>query len=195
MADSGGKEIKRKGEEGNPAYVLAMDKGDAKDGKEVAKKGDKLHSREGGDAGASGKGEEKEEEKGDGAEDEAAGKGAEDEAAGKGDSKGDDAEDKSEEAKDDKEAEGEGKQDVEVDVGEKRAPAEDGADDKGEAKKAKTSPAKGAQSLRALPRVLSRVVRVPLTARTSLLAKRQRGAGPLTALRCAGPAANTRARS
>lgn len=46
MADSGGKEIKRNGEPGNPGYVLAMDKGDSKDGKEVAKKGSNLHSRE-----------------------------------------------------------------------------------------------------------------------------------------------------
>ena len=47
MANSSGKEIKRDGEPGNPAYVLAMDKGDSKDGKELAKKGDKLKSREG----------------------------------------------------------------------------------------------------------------------------------------------------
>lgn len=45
-ADSGGKQINRNGEPGNPAYVLAMDKGDSKDGKEVAKKGSNLHARE-----------------------------------------------------------------------------------------------------------------------------------------------------
>ena len=58
-ADSGGKTIKRNGEQDNPAYVLAMDKGDSKDGKEVAKKGSNLHSREdkssGGDDPSSGK--------------------------------------------------------------------------------------------------------------------------------------------
>lgn len=53
-ADSGGKQINRNGEPGNPAYVLAMDKGDSKDGKEVAKKGSNLHSRENGGSGEEG---------------------------------------------------------------------------------------------------------------------------------------------
>eukprot|EP00892_Ulva_mutabilis_P009158 jgi/Ulvmu1/6614/UM003_0251.1 len=54
VAHSGGKDIKRNGEPGNPGYVLEMDKGDSKDGKEVAKKGSNLHSRESGGDGEDG---------------------------------------------------------------------------------------------------------------------------------------------
>ena len=136
VADSGGTEITRKGEEGNPAYVLAMDKGDSKDGKEVAKKGDKLHSREEG-------GEEK---AGGGEEDEASGKGGEEDGkAGEDEADGEEKE------------EGDGKQEEGVDVGEKRAAADKGegddaaevegdddyAPDEPDAKAAKTSKAKG----------------------------------------------------
>eukprot|EP01025_Chloroclados_australasicus_P000493 TRINITY_DN10248_c0_g1_i1.p2 TRINITY_DN10248_c0_g1~~TRINITY_DN10248_c0_g1_i1.p2 ORF type:complete len:215 (-),score=53.50 TRINITY_DN10248_c0_g1_i1:52-696(-) len=62
VVNSGGKPIKRKGDEENPAYVVAMDKGDAKDGKEVAKKGSELHTREPADDEHQEKAEEKEAE-------------------------------------------------------------------------------------------------------------------------------------
>lgn len=54
VANSSGKEIKRTGDSENPAYVIAMDKGDNKDGKELAKQGDKLKLREAGGGGGDG---------------------------------------------------------------------------------------------------------------------------------------------